>query len=68
MCSNPSCLYIDQNGSTALVSAAETGHHECLSILLSHGAKVDQCRTVSILIGQYGVGSVIIAMPVGWIA
>ena len=47
MCSNPSCLYIDQFGSTALVSAAEKGHHECLSILLAHGAKVDKLKEVS---------------------
>ncbi len=28
--------------------AAEEGHHECLSILLAHGAEVDKAREVSI--------------------
>ena len=28
--------------------AARWGHHECLSILLAHGAKVDKAEAVSI--------------------
>ena len=28
--------------------AAQGGHHECLSILLAHGAEVDKARGVSI--------------------
>ena len=27
--------------------AAQEGQHECLSILLTHGAEVDKCREVS---------------------
>ena len=31
-----------QDGVTALMLAAQEGHHECLSILLAHGAEVDK--------------------------
>ena len=43
--------------------AASNGYQECLLILLAHGAKVDKsvAESVSTIIGQYGVGSVIIA-------
>ena len=36
---------VKQNGFTALKIAAEEGHHECLSILLAHGA---EARDVSV--------------------
>ena len=39
---------IDQGDSTALMLAAENGHHECLSILLAHGAFVDLPNNVSV--------------------
>ena len=48
MCCNKHCLR--QGGHTALMIAAEAGHHECLSILLAHGAevdKIDEARAVS---------------------
>ena len=35
--------------STALVIAAQIGQHECLSILLAHGAEVDKANEVSVL-------------------
>ena len=28
---------------------AREGHHECLSILLAHGAEVDKCREVGVV-------------------
>ncbi len=37
----------NQDGSTALMIAAERGHHECLPILLAHGAEVEKARAVS---------------------
>ena len=37
-----------QFGFTALMIAAKGGHHECLSILLDHGAEVDKARIVSV--------------------
>ena len=42
------CLCIDQNGLTALIIAAQKGHHECLSILLAHGAEVNKAEALSI--------------------
>ncbi len=42
------CLSIDQNKLTALKIAAQEGHHECLSILLAHGAEVDKAEAVSV--------------------
>ena len=42
------CPCIVQNGLTALMIAALKGHHECLSILLAHGAEVDKARGVSV--------------------
>ncbi len=39
---NQYCLCIHQNGLTALILAAQEGHHECLSILLAHGADVNK--------------------------
>ena len=44
---NQHCLMFDQNGYTALVIAALNGNHECLSILLEHGAEVDKANRVS---------------------
>ena len=41
-------LCIDQNGLTALILAAHKGCHECLSILLAHGAEVNKAAAVSI--------------------
>ena len=40
----------DQDGNTALMIAAQEGHHECLSILLTHGAKVDKADEVGAVI------------------
>ena len=42
---------IDQDGRTALILAANKGHHECLSLLLARGAEVDKSVGVSIVIG-----------------
>ncbi len=39
------CVY--QDGTTALMIAAQEGHCECLSILLPHGAEVDKTNAVS---------------------
>ena len=47
MCCNQYCLMFDQDGFTALMIAARYGHHECLSILLAHGAEVDKVARVS---------------------
>ncbi len=41
-------LELRLNGSTALMCAALEGHHECLSILLAHGAEVDKADAVSV--------------------
>ena len=43
---NHYCLHNEQDGAALLV-AAEKGHHECLSILLAHGAEVDKADRVS---------------------
>ena len=40
-----------QDGATALIIAAEKGHHECLSILLAHGADINRTTGVSLLSG-----------------
>ena len=37
-----------QDGDTALMIAAQEGNHECLSVLLAHGAEVDEAKTVSV--------------------
>jgi hypothetical protein len=37
-----------KDGITALMGAAQRGRHECLSILLSHGAEVDKATAVSV--------------------
>ena len=47
MCGDQYCLMFDQNGCSAFLIAAEEGHHECLSILLEHGAEVDKANRVS---------------------
>jgi ankyrin repeat protein len=39
---------MDQDGSTALMYAAQEGHHECLSTLLAHGAEVNKAGAVSV--------------------
>ena len=39
---------MDQDGCTALMKAAGRGHHECLSILLAHGATVNKVDEVSV--------------------
>ena len=41
------CLYIRQDGCTAVMIATVKGQHECLSILLAHGAEVDKAIKVS---------------------
>jgi hypothetical protein len=41
-------VYIDQDEHTALMIAARKGLHDCLSILLAHGAEVDKATTVSV--------------------
>ena len=41
-------LCMDQDGSTALMDAAGRGRHECLLILLAHGAKVNKADEVSV--------------------
>ena len=49
MLCNLHCLcYQLQYGSTALIIAAREGHHECLSILLAHGAEVNKAYAVSV--------------------
>ena len=48
MCCDLNCVCIDQLGSTALMMAAHQGHHECLSILLAHGAEVNKAAAVSV--------------------
>ena len=45
---NPHDLFIDQDGFTALMIAVQEGHHECLSILLAHGADVNKATAVSV--------------------
>ena len=40
---------IDQEETTALILAAEKGYHECLLILLTHGAQVDMGNNVSVM-------------------
>ena len=52
MCSDLNCLCIDQNGLTALMIAGLRGHHECLCILLAHGAEVDKSSEVRAVIGS----------------
>ena len=47
MCCDQYCLMFDQDGFTALMIAARNGNHECLSILLAHGAEVDKAARVS---------------------
>jgi hypothetical protein len=37
-----------KDGITALMMAAREGHHECLSILLAHGAEVNKAAAVSV--------------------
>jgi hypothetical protein len=39
---------MDQNGEVALILAAREGHHECISILLAHGAEVNKAEEVSV--------------------
>ena len=39
----------DQGGKTALMIAAYYGYHECLSVLLAHGAAVDKANEVSVV-------------------
>ena len=41
--------YLDQDGWTALMIVAQEGHHECLSILLVHGAEINKAMNVSAL-------------------
>jgi hypothetical protein len=43
-------IHFDQGSRTALMSAAGGGHHECLLILLAHGAEVDKVDKVSVVI------------------
>ena len=44
---------IAQNGCIPLILAAQKGHHECVSILLAHGAEVDKAGGVSALSAGY---------------
>ena len=44
---------IDQDGRTALILAANKGHHECLSLLLARGAEVDRSVGVSAVSAGY---------------
>ena len=39
-------IHFDQGSRTALKSAAGRGHHECLLILLAHGAEVNKAVKV----------------------
>ena len=60
----------DQDGNTALMIAAQGGHHECLSILLAHGADVNKAGRVSAVstpIEQHGAGRVVIYICVGYL-
>ena len=41
------CISADQDGFRSLMIVAANGHHECLSILLAHGAEVDKTTAVS---------------------
>ncbi len=43
------CAFIEQQGFSALIIASIKGHHECLSILLAHGAEVDKPNEVGIV-------------------
>ena len=36
-----------QTGCTALIVAADKGHHECLQLFLKHGAEIDKANLVS---------------------
>ena len=36
----------EQDGETALIKAAASGHHECVSILVANGADVNMATTV----------------------
>ena len=45
--SNHLSVFIEQDGYSALIIAGANGHHECLSILLTHGAEVDKANRVS---------------------
>ena len=47
--SNHLSVYIKQDGYSALMIAAAKGHHECLSILLAHGAEVDRPNEASVV-------------------
>ena len=41
------CFFVDKDGFTALMIAAQEGHQECISILLAHGADVKMADRVS---------------------
>ena len=45
-------LCLEQYECTALMMAAKGGFHECLSMLLAHGAKVDKLNEVSFVLGS----------------
>ena len=62
------CFFINQDGYTALMSAACAGQHECLSILLAHGADVDKANAVSAAIPASAVEHLSPAEHCVWLA